>query len=166
MKSQLALFLLAAHPATAAMVSFEGSVTGTIVFLSAGPRIENAASGVAELFPFGTGEYTKHGYLDFGDLNPDGSGPGQDGGIVFSHEYTLSGGTGSFAGASGPASHAPVRTFLTDPAFRFQITGVVSGPTVQAIPEPHRAVRMLAAFGLFACTARDQRRRQSADVRS
>lgn len=192
MKYQLTLFLLALQAATAAMVSFEGSVTGTITVLSAGPVVENSASGVAQLIPFGVGEYVKHGFMDFTDLNPNGSGTGtgtfritfagddsfsgtyvetafpptEDGGVVFSHEYTITAGTGMFAGASGHASHSPVTTYLTDPQFTLSMTGVISGPLLQPVPEPHTAVPMLAALALIARAAGKQRRRKFANAHS
>ena len=60
-----ALWPLAVQTVIAATIPFEGLVAGNISVLSPGPVIENSATGVANLLPFGSGEYVKHGFMDF-----------------------------------------------------------------------------------------------------
>ena len=164
---------------SAATIPFQGSVAGTIEILSPGPVIENRATGATTLTPFGVGDYVKHGFMDFGALNPDGSGtgtgtftidfgagnsfagtyietafpPSPAGTVVFSHVYTISGGTGIFAGASGTASHPPALTSLDNLAFSFVLSGVVSAPLLQPVPEPSTLLAGIAAiaFVLLRC---------------
>jgi hypothetical protein len=157
---------------SAATIPFQGSVAGTIEILSPGPVIENRATGATTLRPFGVGDYVKHGFMDFGALNPDGSGtgtgtftidfgagnsfagtyietafpPSPAGMVVFSHVYTISGGTGMFAGASGTASHPPALTSLDNLAFSFVLSGVVSAPLLQPVPEPSTLLAGIVAI--------------------
>jgi hypothetical protein len=157
---------------SAATIPFQGVVAGNITILSPGPVIENEARGVAAVDPFGPGEYFKHGLMDFTTADLDGASTGTGtfelafadgsfygtyiekafppdtaGRISFSHMYTITGGTGLFEGASGSIAHPPTTTTLEDLTFSFDLSGVVSAPRLQAIPEPS------TALPVFACLA-------------
>lgn len=157
----------------AATIPFEGSVTGNITILSPGPVIENEARGTATVFPFGPGDYFKHGFMDFTTADMAGAStgtgtfefvfaggkfhgtyiekafpPDADGRLSFSHTYTITGGTGLFEGASGTAAHPPAITTLEDLNFGFILSGTVSAPLLQPVPEPSTALPVLACLGL------------------
>ena len=176
---RVAVYMFAGSLAVcAATLPFQGSVAGNITILSPGPMIENEARGTAAVLPFGPGEYFKRGFMDFTTADLEGASTGTGtfefafadgsfygtyiekafppdtaGRVSFSHTYTITGGSGLFEGASGTAAHPPTTTTFEDLTFSFDLSGAVSAPRLQAIPEPSMALPVFACLGL-ACVRR------------
>jgi hypothetical protein len=132
--------------------------------------------------PFGSGSYAASGQINFGVINPNGSSPAsgtfvftlangdtffgtfaeqvfapdQFGIATITHEFTITGGTGMFSGASGVASSPFGTVNLATNALNISGSGRISAPGLVAIPEP--TTLLLFGAGLGALVIKTHRR--------
>jgi hypothetical protein len=78
--------------------------------------------------------------------------------VSYSQEYTIDSGTGIFAGAAGVALHPFIQSDAPDLNFQFVLTGSVTAPLLQPVPEPATVFITAAGLGLLLLASKKKSR--------